>query len=329
MATWTASATAAPAPNRKNPEMEKDRKGRGRSGLRDTLHERLAIWVLRALSHLPLSLIHLLGVCIGWLMLKLPNKQRRNALINIRLCFPHLDGAQALAFRRRSFLEYGKTYSEIAHLWFRPVRQVLSLVRGVSGGELLRRDDGRGVIVLSPHLGAWELAGLYLSAQGPTTTFYKPQPVLDPLIREVRGRAGAELAPTDRQGIRRLVRSLRRGEYVGILPDQEPKVTPGSVFAPFFGVPALTMLLINRLAHKTGARVIFLFAERLPRARGFHLHCLPAPVGIDSEDELTGAAALNRGIENAVNICPEQYLWAYKRFRKRPSNRPGFYQGPL
>ncbi|WP_256091563.1 lysophospholipid acyltransferase family protein [Candidatus Thiosymbion oneisti] len=307
---------------------EKDEKGRGQRGP-SSLRERFALSVLRAISWLPLSLVHLLGVCVGWLMLKIPNKQRRNALINVRLCFPHLQAAQALAFRRRSFLEYGKTYSEVAYLWLRPTRKVLALVREVSGRELLHRDDGRGVIVLSPHLGAWELAGLYLSAQGPTTTLYKPQPELDWLIREVRGRAGAELVPTDRQGIRKLMQALRRGEYVGILPDQEPRMNPGSVFAPFFGVPALTMLLINRLARKTGARVIFLFAVRLPRARGFHIHCLPAPVGIDSEDEITGATALNRGIEHAVTTCPEQYLWAYKRFRRRPPGMPKLYQGPL
>lgn len=295
----------------------------------DTPRERFALEVLRAISRFPLSLTHRLGTCIGWLMLKIPNKQRRNALINIRLCFPHLEATQALAFRRRSFLEYGKTYSEVAYLWLRPTRKVLALVRGVSGGELLRRDDGRGVIVLSPHLGAWELAGLYLSAQGPTTTLYKPQPELDWLMREVRGRAGAELVPTDRRGIRRLILALRRGEYVGILPDQEPRLNPGSVFAPFFGVSALTMLLINRLARKTGARVIFLFALRLPRAQGFHIHCLPAPAGVDSEDEITGATALNRGIEDAVNTCPEQYLWAYKRFRRRPPDMPNLYRGPL
>jgi len=307
---------------------EKDGKGHGQRGP-GTLRECLALSVLRAISRLPLSLIHQLGTCIGWLMLKIPNKQRRNALINIRLCFPHLEAAQVLTFRRRSFLEYGKTYSEVAYLWLRPTRKVLALVREVSGGELLHRDDGRGVIVLSPHLGAWELAGLYLSARGPTTTLYKPQPELDWLIREVRGRAGAELVPTDRQGIRRLMQALRRGEYVGILPDQEPRMNPGSVFAPFFGVPALTMLLINRLACKTGARVIFLLAVRLPRAQGFHIHCLPAPVGIDSEDAITGATALNRGIEDAVNTCPEQYLWAYKRFRRRPPGIPSLYQGPL
>jgi len=307
---------------------EKDQAGHGQHGS-GTWREHLARSVLRAVSCLPLSLTHRLGTGIGWLMLKIPNKQRRNALINVRLCFPHLEASQALTFHRRSFLEYGKTHSEVAYLWLRPARQVLSLVREVSGGELLHRNDGRGVIVLSPHLGAWELAGLYLSAKGPTTTLYKPQPEVDRLIRKVRGRTGAELVPTDRQGIRRLIQTLRRGEYVGILPDQEPKLSPGSVFAPFFGVPALTMLLINRLARKTGARVIFLFALRLPRAKGFHIHCLQAPVGIDSEDEITAATALNQGIEDAVNTCPEQYIWAYKRFRRRPPGMPELYQGPL
>jgi KDO2-lipid IV(A) lauroyltransferase len=302
--------------------------GNGREGP-DSLRERIGILVLRLLSLLPLLLLQFLGIFAGWLMLAIPNRQRRNALINIRLCYPQLDEEDALAFRRRSFFEYGKTYGEVAYLWLRPVDKVLSLVRGISGGEYLARNDGRGLIVLSPHLGAWELAGLYLSAQGPTTTLFKPQPELDWLIREVRGRGGAQLAPMDTQGIRKLMRALRRGEYVGILPDQTPKANRGSVFAPFFGVPAFTMLLINRLARKTGARVVFLFAERLPRGKGFHLHCLPAPEGIDSEDEVEGATALNQGIEACVNSCPEQYVWAYKKFRTRPEGLPKLYTGPL
>jgi len=307
---------------------EKDQAKRGQHGP-GTCRERLAGSVLRAVSRLPLSLAHRLGTGIGWLMLKIPNKQRRNALINIRLCFPHLDTDQALAFRRRSFLEYYKTYSEFAYLWFRPLPKVLSLVREVSGGEMLCRDDGRGLIVLALHLGAWELGGLYLPTQGPTTGLYKPQPELDWLIQEVRGRSGIKLVPANPQGIRRLIQTLKRGEYVVIFPDQEPKMNSGSVFAPFFGVPALTTLLINRLARKTGARVIFGFVTRLPRANGFHIHCLPAPVGIDSEDETTAATALNRGIENAVNTCPEQYFWTYKRFRTRPQGMPQLYRGPL
>jgi KDO2-lipid IV(A) lauroyltransferase len=135
--------------------------------------------------------------------------------------------------------------------------------------------------------------------------------------------------PTDQHGIRRLLQALRKGGYLGILPDQAPKANKGSVFAPFFGVPAFTMLLVNKLARKTGARVVFLFAERLPKGGGYALHCLPAPRGIDSEDEVEAASALNLGVEECVRICPEQYVWAYKRFRSRPNDVPHPYRGPL
>jgi KDO2-lipid IV(A) lauroyltransferase len=291
--------------------------------------ERLVALFIDAVALLPLRAAHGLGWLIGYLLAKIPNKQRRNALVNIRLCYPNLGEAEAVAFRDRSLLEYGKTYAEIAFLWRRPVARVLASVRESDGLEHLERKDGKGVIVLSPHLGAWELAGLYLSTQGPTTTLYKPQPVGDSLIRQARARGGADLVPTDQQGIRRLLQALRRGDYLGILPDQEPKADRGSVFAPFFGVPAFTMLLVSRLARKTGARVVYLFAERMPRGRGYRLHCLPAPEGIASEDDLTAANALNLGVERCIGVCPEQYVWAYKRFRSRPDGGAHPYRGPL
>ena len=291
--------------------------------------ERVLEALLWLIARLPLGAAQWLGTLLGRSILHIPNKQRRNALINIRLCLPELGEAGALDFRRRSLSEYGKTYLEIAYLWLRPAERVLAQVREVVGAEHVRRDGGRGVIVLSPHLGAWELAGLYLSSLGPTTTLYKPQPVLDGLIARARARAGAVLVPTTPQGIRQLLQALRRGEYVGVLPDQEPKADRGAVFAPFFGVQAYTMLLVSRLARKTGASVVFMTAERLPRGQGYRVHCIPAPAGIDSEDDLTAATALNRGVELCVRICPEQYLWSYKRFRSRPNGETGFYRGPL
>lgn len=291
--------------------------------------ERLIRWLVHLVARLPLPVIHVLGGGLGRLMAWMPNRQRRNALINIASCLPHLSSAEQVTLRNANLGEFGKTYLEIGYLWLRPVDQVLGLVREVRGAELLRRRDGKGLIVLSPHIGAWELAGLYLSFQGPTAIFYKPQKHLDDLILAARRRGGARLAPITAKGIRVLVEALERGEYVGILPDQEPKVDKGSVFAPFFGIPALTMLLVNRLARRTGTPVIFMFAERLPRARGFRIHCLPAPHGIDSADDQEAAAALNRGIEQCVRVCPAQFVWPYKRFRRRPVGLPKLYTGPL
>lgn len=297
------------------------------------LKERLAAGAVRLAARLPLSVLQRLGWALGHLFVVWPNKQRRNALINIRMCQPCLTPKEQVALRDRTLREFGRTYLEIAYLWLRPVEDVLSLVTEVCGAELLRRSDGkgagRGVIVLSPHLGAWELAGLYLAAQGPTTIFYKPQRLLNDLIRSARGRSGAALAPTSPRGVRLLVQGLERGEYAGILPDQEPKGESGAVFAPFFGVPAFTMLLVNRLARRTGARVIFMFAQRLGPGRGFRMHCIAAPEGVDSEDDLVAATALNWGVEQCVAVCPEQYVWPYKRFRRRPEGPPSPYRGPL
>ncbi|HBG96713.1 MAG TPA: lipid A biosynthesis acyltransferase [Chromatiaceae bacterium] len=293
------------------------------------MQERVIVGLMWLLSRLPLSLLHWIGHLVGWLVILFPNRQRRNALINLSLCFPNLTAREKIRLRNRCLCEFGKTYLEIAHLWLRPRQEMLDLVREVRGAELLERVDGHGLIVLSPHLGAWELAGMYLVAQGPTTIFYKPQKYLDQLIIDARRRGGATLAPITARGIRALVQCLSSGEYAGILPDQEPRANKGAAFAPFFGIPAWTMVLVNRLARKSGARVIFMFAERLPRAAGFRIHCLSAPDDIDSDDDSVAAAALNLGIEQCIALCPEQYLWPYRRFRRRPDDGPSLYRGGL
>ena len=291
---------------------------------------RLAKILLRFFAALPLPWVHLLGSGVGRLLIWIPNKQRRNALINIRLCFPERSHAEQERLRDLALGEFAKTFLEVGALWVRPPEETLGLIREVVGGELLRRDpDGPGVIILSPHLGAWELAGLYLASAGPVTSMYRPQGEFDGLVLDARQRSGARLVPANPAGIRQMLQALKKGEYVGILPDQEPKSDNSAVFAPLFGVPAYTMVLVNRLAHRTAARVVFMFAERLPSGRGFRIRCLPAAPEITSEDPVTAATALNQGVEACIRICPEQYQWAYKRFRNRPEGQAKLYVGPL
>jgi len=291
--------------------------------------ERAARALVNWLARIPLPYLHRAGALVGWAIALIPNRQRRNALINISLYAPQQRASELVRMRNRSLRELGKTLFETAPLWLRPPQEALALVREVRGIELLEREPGRGLIVLSPHIGAWELAGLYLSSRGPTAIFYKPQRLLDELIVDARRRGGATLAPITARGIRQLLSALERGEYAGILPDQEPREDKGAVFAPLFGVPAYTMLLVNRLARRSGAPVIFMIAERLPGAAGFRIHCLQAPEGIDSEDDLIAAAALNRGIEQCIAVCPDQYLWSYRRFRRRPAGGSKVYRGTL
>jgi KDO2-lipid IV(A) lauroyltransferase len=139
---------------------------------------------------------------------------------------------------------------------------------------------------------------------------------MDAFIRRARERFGAELVPADRTGMRRIVEALAAGEGLGILPDQEPLKQHG-VFAPFFGTPALTMTLVARLTRKYGAVSIFGYCERTSSG-GFRLRFQPAPEGLDSEDLAVAATQLNRGVEECVRRCPEQYTWSYRRFRTRP-----------
>ena len=129
--------------------------------------------------------------------------------------------------------------------------------------------------------------------------------------------------PSDAGGVRSLYQTLREGGVVAILPDQEPGAG-GGVFAPFFGIEAQTMLLLSRLARKTGAAVFFGYCERLPGGR-YRMRFHAAGPDIADSDPRTAATALNRGVEACVRECPAQYAWSYRRFRTRPPGEPPLY----
>jgi KDO2-lipid IV(A) lauroyltransferase len=284
--------------------------------------------LLRLTGGLPLPLAHAVGACCGWLLWRLPNTVRRIAARNLSLCFPEWEPAERERLLRRNLLETGKLLLELGPLWLWPGARVLGLVRGPVAGEeafSAALGQGRGAILITPHLGAWEMAGLYYSSRYPLTILYRPSRLgLDQMSRRGRGRLGGRVVATDGGGIRMLVAALRKGEALGILPDQDPG-EEGGVFAPFFGIAASTMTLVSRLALKTGAPVFLTWAERLPRGRGFTIHLQALPEVTRAAALEDSAAALNRGVEAAIRTLPAQYLWAYKRFKTRPPGAPKPY----
>lgn len=147
---------------------------------------------------------------------------------------------------------------------------------------------------------------------------------LDTTVRQARERFGATLVPTTTQGVRGLYQALRDGELVAILPDQDPRDGSG-VFAPFFGVQAYTMTLLARLAKKSGAPILFCYAEWLPKGEGFHLHFIPAEWDATQCDIETNTQRINAGVEQCIKQCPTQYQWGYKRFRTRPEGEESLY----
>jgi KDO2-lipid IV(A) lauroyltransferase len=269
-------------------------------------------FLFRLLAYLPLPVLHNLGALLGWLAYGLSPTYRRHLRENTALA-----GVEAV--RGAAVAEAGKTLLESPKLWLRPQDEVVGRVVKVTGWELVEAawQAGRGILFLTPHLGCFEITAQYYVAQsshaahGPMTVLYRrPKQVwLGPIIEGGRG-ANLKLAPADVSGVKKLLKALKSGEAVGMLPDQAPKEGEG-VWAPFFGKPAYTMTLAARLA-QTGAIVLFAYAERLHYGAGYHLK-LFAPAG-----DVTTAAGINREIERIVRMCPAQYLWGYNRYKGKP-----------
>ncbi|MDT8428018.1 MAG: lysophospholipid acyltransferase family protein [Pseudomonadales bacterium] len=277
--------------------------------------------ILLLLRFLPLWLLHCLGYLAGWGLFLLPNKFRWITLCNLTLCFPEMTVTERNRLARKSLTETARTALELGKTWLAPCNRMSKLVVAVRGGELLESalNTGKGVILIVPHLGSWELFGLNITRYGNITSLYKPpkQHALGEAIKGFRSRSGATLVPTNKQGVMLLLKALKAGEMVGILPDQQPERGSG-VFAPFFGVDALTMTLVPKLAARTGASVVCGYVRRLPGSVGFEMVFLPAEPGIDDQDPVRAATALNRSVEKCVREAPAQYQWEYKRFKERP-----------
>jgi KDO2-lipid IV(A) lauroyltransferase len=285
-------------------------------------HIAILYGLLRLAGLLPLRALHAAGAALGWLLGRIDNPLRRKAEATLSCVNTRFGAETGQVFMRAALIEAGKSFAEIAKIWTGDARRNLSLIREVRG---LERFDaalasGRGLIIAAPHLGCWELLNYWLCSRTQIAIAYRPPRYADiePLLIRARGGLAAEQVRAEgAAGVRALFRRLIAGGVVGILPDQQPKQGEGE-FAPFFGTPALTMVLLSRLAQRTGATVLFAFAERLPHAGGYVLHFLPAPADIADAHLPTAVAALNRGIEDCVRIAPLQYQWHYKRYSIRP-----------
>ena len=235
--------------------------------------------------------------------------------------------AQREDLARRSIVATAELAAEMGFVWYRPWPQVRALIREVDGEHAVRDAlaSGRGVMVLGPHLGNWEVAGLHVATLGNAVTLYEPPHMraLDSMIRSARSRSGATLVPTDARGLAQLVRALRRGGIAAILPDQVPPVLESGRNSVFMGVPCFTATLASKLLQRSGAIAFFCFAERIPG--GYRVRYLPAADALYSDDIDVSLAAMNDGVERCLRLCPEQYQWEYKRFRTRPRGREDHY----
>lgn len=292
------------------------------------MKEAALIVFLRLLALLPLAAARALGRFAAFVCRFTSVRMRHTTATNVGLCFAQLDAAERKVLVNDSLSHTFQAICETGAVWLWEASRALGLVTAVEGLGLLQaaKDEGKGVLVLAPHLGNWEIFGLYLNVCGcgQSSQLYQApdSKALDRLIFRARSRAGARMVNTDNKGVAELLKALRAGEIVGILPDQVPPASGGE-FAPFFGMQALTMTLFNRLQQKTGARVVIGYARR--EHGGFRIVFRAPDPAIYASDLAESVAALNRSIESVVKEAPAQYQWEYKRFKRQPEGRPSPY----
>ena len=271
----------------------------------------------RLASRWPLPLLHALGALLGWLTWLASPTYRRRVAAHAALA------GYGFAQVRPAVAHAGRMALETPRLWFGPPVPVRW-----DGTEVVDAAyaDGRGVVFLTPHLGCFEitaqgLAERYHARYGPITVLYRParQAALAPVVETARRREGLETAPTTLSGVRQMIKALRAGRAVGLLPDQVPPEGQG-VWSPVFGQSAYTMTLGARLIQQTGATPLLVWGERLAGGQGFRVHfeAFPEPL---SDDLDTAVAQINRAMEHLIRQCPQQYLWGYGRY-KTPRGAP-------
>jgi KDO2-lipid IV(A) lauroyltransferase len=288
----------------------------------------LAPLIFKLLALFPLGLLRAIGSFIGTLIWWNNGRATKITRENIVLCFPELSPAEQQALAKQSLQETAKTAMEAAAIWRRSWPWLQGKIVAMEGDEILRAKlaEGKGVLVLAPHHGNWEVVAPYLASVANLTAMYQPldNPKMDAMVLAGRSKLNITMAPTNRKGVMMLFKALQGGTIVGILPDQVPARDSGMEIAPFMGQPALTMTLVQGLVQRTGCAVCSCYAERV--AGGFKVVVMEADPAINSEDLQTSVAALNASVAACVRRAPAQYQWEYKRFRRLPPEYPKRYQ---
>ena len=269
--------------------------------------------LFKLLGGLPLPLLHAFGALMGGLVYVLSSRERQRAAKNLALAYPK--GVPAgLAWQ--SALSAGRALFELPYLWTRSIDRVLSHVDQVDGWQHVEAARARGdaLIFLTPHIGSFEVAGQVCGKQFPFVCLYRPpnSPAFEAVMVAGRTRGGMSLAAADNAGVKKLLKTLRRGEAVGILPDQVPQNGEG-VWLPYFGKPAYTMTLAARFTEQPKVTTVFIYAIR--GAWGRYRVVIRPPQTPFSGDQNARAQQINREIESIVLQFPDQYLWSYNRYK--------------
>jgi KDO2-lipid IV(A) lauroyltransferase len=272
------------------------------------------IFWFRFFSHWPLWALHAIGQAVGWLAWLFSPTYRQRFSANVKtagLQFSQVRGAIGQA---------GSMSTELPRLWMGKSPAMVWTEGSLDCVESAYA-AGNGVLFLTPHLGCFEVTAQALTASfsakfGPLTVLYRPsrKEGLGQVMEATRARPGLETAPTTLAGVRQMIKALRAGRAVGLLPDQVPPEGMGQ-WTPFFGKPAYTMTLAARLALQTGAKLMVIWGERLPWGQGYRIHASELSTPEKADVELL-VLQINQAMERLILTRPDQYLWGYARYKQ-------------
>jgi len=280
------------------------------------------VWLLRLL---PLQWLAPVGHGLGFLLYLLGRERRKVVLINLKLCFPQWTEAERRRVARAHFQAFGRSLLEHGILWWSSKARVQGLVR-IEGIEHWQAVAGRPVILLAPHFIGLDMGGVRLGSEYRVVSVYSRQkdPAFDAVLYSGRTRFVMPELYSRQEGVRPVVKALRRGLPFYYLPDMDFG-SRDSIFVPFFGVPAATITGLSRIARLAGATVVPAVARQLPGAAGYALTFYPAWRDFPSNDVERDTRRMNAFIEERVLEMPEQYYWLHKRFKTRPPGEPRYY----
>jgi len=266
------------------------------------------------MSLMPLSWLHGIGALIGRIIFRASKQYATLTVENLRQAQVAGDEKEFASLLRQTNEEAGKGIIELPWVWGRPYREVCAMAKSSEGWDLVESAQarGKGIIFLTPHWGCFEMTSLYIAQYLPLTNLYSipKQSWWEEAMRKGRERGLARLAAADMSGVRLLYKALKRGEAIGLLPDQVPSHGEGE-WANFFSRPAYTMTLSGRLAQTTGASVMMVCAERLPHGEGYKLRFEPVALDFSRSVPLQ----INAALEKVIKLSPAQYLWSYNRYK--------------
>jgi KDO2-lipid IV(A) lauroyltransferase len=289
----------------------------------------LGMALLWLIAQLPYRVLLGLGRALGGLMYRLASSRRKIAARNLELCFPALSAAERTRLLKENFASTGIAFFEMAMSWWWPESRLTKLAR-IEGLEHLRQAqaEGQGVILMALHFTTLEMGGALLAMQHGMYGMYRAHrnPLFDFIQRQ--GREQRLIDAVERDDVRGMLKLLRAGGAVWYAPDQDYGAQR-SIFVPLFGVPAATVTATSKFARLGRARVIPFTQVRLADGSGYKVVVYPPLADFPGESEEADCLRINQWIEQAVSACPEQYLWAHRRFKTRPAGEAKLYKKRL